>query len=206
MSSLKMRKAVLFQRFSIYTFDKSVDIINPLASQVEGVDIDKMDKSIPFKDAAFKVLDLHKMPEKVVQFTKDQGLVLTTAFLKSLQEKYKRYYGGDDLEATVITFGVIVCRIAAILTNLRRLESHYKDDFEKLMQCTDKDFYTALSIANTLISHSQTVFDTFTNTDKAIAEHKAANSTNLRRSKLLKAMPQIFSTKDWRKMGGRKRL
>jgi hypothetical protein len=193
-------KSGLFQRFCIYTFDKSVKIMNPLLDQVNGVkDIEKTDKSIRFKDASFKVLELYKKPEKWVYFTMKQTQALTYAFMQASQEKYKRYYGGDDMEATVITFGVIVCRIASIFCNLRRLEAGYKDNFNQQMECSDKDFFTALSIGETLMTHSQTVFDTFTNTDKAIAEHKAANSTNLRRSKLLKAMPQIFSTKDWRK-------
>ena len=79
------------------------------------------------------------------------------SFFENMQMEYSSGFG-IDFVASIRRFGLITFRIAMTLSVLRILEN---GEFPNVMLCNDKDFSTAISMAETLLKHTAKVYQTF---------------------------------------------
>lgn len=97
--------------------------------------------------------------------------------------------------ATVRRLGLIMFRIAMILTVLRHIEevpAKRKKSLKKMV-CTDVDYDTALAVIQVLLQHSAAVFQTLPRrTDHAAALKGRRQLSDAVRQKFLAALPDTF--------------
>ena len=79
------------------------------------------------------------------------------SFFEKMQMEYSSGFGIDFI-ASIRRFGLITFRIAMTLSVLRILEN---GEFPNVMLCNDKEFSTAISMAETLLKHTAKVYQTF---------------------------------------------
>ncbi len=100
---------------------------------------------------------------------------------------------GEEFIATVRRLGVIMFRIAMILSALRIMED---GNFEDTLRCLDQDYRTAKTIAEVLIQHDARVFHTLANTTAAPKTASAAQRQTVH-TKFLEALPDEFDRKTY---------
>lgn len=95
-----------------------------------------------------------------------------------------------DLSSTVFRMGLIIYRIAMLLTAIRNFEQNGKD---KKLPCTDQDFNIALTLANIYLNHSVGIY-------KRLPKASKVENTSIRL--LYENLPLKFERKDALKIGG----
>ncbi len=105
---------------------------------------------------------------------------------------------GRELAAFIFRLGLSTFRIAMVLTVLRCADR--EPMFEPLSQvlvCKDQDFYTALTIANTLINHTCHVYaNILPHAEKPVAP--GIKMTDSQRQFLAGLPTEEFGTEDWK--------
>lgn len=100
---------------------------------------------------------------------------------------------GEEFIATVRRLGVIMFRIAMILSALRIMED---GNFEDTLCCLDQDYHTAKTIAEVLIQHDARVFHTLAGTTPAPKTASAAQRQSIH-LKFFEALPDDFDRKTY---------
>jgi len=138
---------------------------------------------------------LKKLPDGPIQFTLSsaQGVQFND-FFRDTQSRYAEIFG-EEIVATVRRLGLIMFRIAMILTVLRHIEevpAKRKKSLKKMV-CTDVDYDTALAVIQVLLQHSAAVFQTLPRrTDHAAALKGRRQLSDAVRQKFLAALPDTF--------------
>lgn len=138
---------------------------------------------------------LKKLPDGPIQFTLSsaQGVQFND-FFRDTQSRYAAIFG-EEIVATVRRLGLIMFRIAMILTVLRYIEevpAKRKKSLKKMV-CTDVDYDTALAVIQVLLQHSAAVFQTLPRrTDHAAALKGRRQLSDAVRQKFLAALPDTF--------------
>ena len=138
---------------------------------------------------------LKKLPDGPIQFTLSsaQGVQFNN-FFRDTQSRYAAIFG-EEIVATVRRLGLIMFRIAMILTVLRHIEevpAKRKKSLKKMV-CTDVDYDTALAVIQVLLQHSAAVFQTLPRrTDHVAALKGRRQLSDAVRQKFLAALPDTF--------------
>ena len=138
---------------------------------------------------------LKKLPDGPIQFTLSpaQGVQFND-FFRDTQSRYAAIFG-EEIVATVRRLGLIMFRIAMILTVLRHIEevpTKRKKSLKKMV-CTDVDYDTALAVIQVLLQHSAAVFQTLPRrTEHAAALKGRRQLSDAVRQKFLAALPDTF--------------
>lgn len=138
---------------------------------------------------------LKKLPDGPIQFTLSsaQGVQFND-FFRDTQSRYAAIFG-EEIVATVRRLGLIMFRIAMILTVLRHIEevpAKRKKSLKKMV-CTDVDYDTALAVIQVLLQHSAAVFQTLPRrTDHAATLKGRRQLSDAVRQKFLAALPDTF--------------
>ena len=85
--------------------------------------------------------------------TESQGTILDDTYSLLLDEKYHSYLG--DSSSLVFRLGLITYKIAMVLSSIRTNEL--------IIECSDKDFETAMKLTDVYLSHGLNVFETINN-------------------------------------------
>jgi hypothetical protein len=127
-----------------------------------------------------------------LKYGPDLEFILTPAqqdtfneFFHSIQETYLGIYGVEYL-ASIRRLGLIAFRLAMILSTLRLME---KDNLKgNVIECSDEDLQTVLSIIKVLVKHSCKVFSELPEEVKVVPRKS-------RKEKFFEALPKEFNHK-----------
>ena len=143
----------LFSRFIFYCMNIRLEWYDVFAVQDETLDEH-------FKNYGREFFDLYRLlktaPPIRFSFSATQQKEFHS-FFEKMQMEYSSGFG-IDFVASIRRFGLITFRIAMTLSVLRILEN---GEFPNVMLCNDKDFSTAISMAETLLKHTAKVYQTF---------------------------------------------
>ena len=143
----------LFSRFIFYCMNIRLEWYDVFAVQDETLDEH-------FKNYGREFFDLYRLlktsPPIRFSFSATQQKEFHS-FFENMQMEYSSGFG-IDFVASIRRFGLITFRIAMTLSVLRILEN---GEFPNVMLCNDKDFSTAISMAETLLKHTAKVYQTF---------------------------------------------
>mgnify|MGYP001427409490 CR=1 FL=1 len=140
----------LFSRFIFYTYKVQARWrdVSPFGN--------KINLTQRFEELSAEVLELYFFLEAsptIVELSHDQWQILNTTFESWLQEI--SCFVGNDAESVVIRLGLILYRIAMILTTLRKYEAQ---DKRTNAVCSDTDFNTALELVRVYKQHAVLMF------------------------------------------------
>jgi hypothetical protein len=123
---------------------------------------------------------------------------LTFTLTEEQQTEFNQYFDvlqtrlycllGDDSLASVRRLGLILYRIAMILTVLKRMDS---DDITNPLICSDTDFKTVMSMGKVLIEHAIYVFN------QLPAERMYVGKGKNNKTLFFDALPKEFNRKDY---------
>jgi hypothetical protein len=117
--------------------------------------------------------------EEIINFnlTESQGAILDNTYKDLLDEKYYSYLG--DSSSLVKRLCLITYKIAMVLSALRTDES--------IIECSDKEFETAMKLTDVYLSHGLNVFETINNRKGKLP---------LNEEKWINSLPIDFSTEE----------
>lgn len=160
----------LGNRFLYYGLNRKLAWINPFK---------KIDKPLNevYEDLGKESLNLYHMMmdlgNRRIQFllTDEQIEQFNTFFSDLLMEQFAML--GDGISAFIFRLGISTFRIAMTLTMLRRYSDREEDkplfaDNEQAILCSDKDFYIAMTIMNTLVNHTATIYSALAKDDEGL--------------------------------------
>jgi hypothetical protein len=169
----------LFSRFIFYTFKSNI------AWRDVSPSLERPNLNEHFESLSNKVLEIIEYLERyptVFLLSNEQWEKLNKQCSKWLYEVST--FVSEDATSIVKRIGLILFRIAMILTCLRKFES---EDKSQNVPCEDVDFDTALLMTDVYLKHSIFMFKTLPKTDKV-------------RSKMMKQfydnLPESFQRKD----------
>ena len=107
---------------------------------------------------------------------------------------------GDGISSFIFRLGLSAFRIAMILTLLRRYSEWDKsaplfDGNTQALLCGDKDFTMALTIMNTLVNHTATIYAALAKDDEGLLNQQLAELTHAERI-IYNALNDEFTTND----------
>jgi len=109
--------------------------------------------------------------------TESQGAKLDDTFSSLLDEKYHSHLG--DSGSLVFRLGLITYKIAMVLSSIRT--------DELVIECSDKDFETAMKLSDVYLSHGLNVFETINNREGKLP---------LNDERWINSLPIDFSTEE----------
>lgn len=169
----------LFSRFIFYTFK-----VKPVWRDVSPI-TGKPNLTKLFDQLATQV---HTMIEFLEQYpsevllTAKQWQLLNNQF--SVWQQEISVLVSEEATSTVKRLGLILYRIAMVLTALRKYEN---GDCSKQITCEDRDFETAFKIAEAYLRHAIFMFTHLPKTEKI---------TDKKMKQFFEALPQTFQRKD----------
>jgi len=173
----------LFSRFMYYAFEDSRGFLNPFISHKS----DNYEQF--FRKTGYEVFHFYDRLSKrsapiIFRLSKEQGDKFTQYF-QNLLDKNKMLLS-RDLDANTKRLGVITFRIAMVLSALRLMEIEPGTPYPAILNCSDLDFETALTIATTLESHAVAVY-----------QHMPKNLMKGLRLAFFEKLPVKFSRKQY---------
>ncbi len=189
----------LGNRFLFYGLNRKLEWRNPFMKREKTLDE-------TFEELGQKSLELyHQMKdlgERKIQFLlSDKQIDDFNAFFSDLlMEQFDML--GDGITAFIFRLGISTFRIAQTLSILRRYSEWDKSkplfaDNEQALICNDKDISTALTIMNTLVNHTATIFAALFKDDEGLGHTELAKMTPPERT-LFDALQDSFTTDDVR--------
>ncbi len=152
----------LFSRFMFYYM--RVNLVWLDVFDDEGVALDEVFDVYGKEFLAFNE-ELEQLTYRIeFRFTSKQRARFNYQFEKMQLANYACY--GEDYLSTVRRLGLVVYRIAMILSALRMMEDEQKLD-EKMLVCSDVDFRTAMRIVEVLNSHAAKVYQELSHEEDA---------------------------------------
>lgn len=194
----------LGNRFLYYGLNRKLVWINPFK---------KIDKPLEevYEDLGKESLDLyHEMKNlgnRRIQFLlKNEQIEQFNRFFSDLlMEQFSML--GDGITSFIFRLGISTFRIAMTLTMLRRYSDREEGkplfaDNEQAIICGDKDFFIAMTIMNTLVNHTATIYSALAKDDEGLGNKRLADLTAPERA-LYDALGNEFDTKSINKAAGR---
>lgn len=178
----------LFSRFIFYVMQTEL-VWHDMFSHSDSSTADEQFKQIGLDFYAF----LKKFPKNPVQFTLSRAQQKQfNAFFEATQLHYAQQLG-DEIVASVRRLGLILFRVAMILSVLRLIDEVPPKKIGERLVCIDADFDTALAMVKTLLQHSVAVFQTLPRKpDKSAALKGRRQLAAASREKFLAALPDTF--------------
>lgn len=184
----------LFSRFGLYVFGGAMEWNSPAPhNNLQNPEQHYMGLSQQVMEYA---LFLRANPSKF-NLTYPQWDRFNAVF--SAQFKRTQETGYRFEEGVVARHGVMVFRVAMILSAIRKAE---KGQTSEYLMCTDEDFETAMSIVTTCFEHSRLMLSGYKVTDKHTEDLKRA----LYNDELLDRMAPEFVTQDFYRLGNSYKL
>jgi len=187
----------LGNRFLYYGLNRKLVWINPFK---------KIDKPLDevYEDLGKESLEVyHQMKDlrdRRIQFMlKDDQIEQFNIFFSDLlMEQFAML--GDGISSFIFRLGLCTFRISMILTLLRRYSDWDKSkpffaDNEQAILCSDKDFKIALTIMNTLVNHTATIYAALAKDDEGLVKKELAEMTQPERV-LYDALNDEFTSED----------
>lgn len=180
----------LFSRFAFYALDTRIVWNNVFDSSIDGT-----------LDDYFRALgeDYHDF-YNILRSSKDLLFSLTPKQQEHFNTTFDRYQTeyidrcGEDFIASVRRLGVITFRIAMILSAIRIMET---GNFENDIVCLDRDYDTAISIADVLIEHDAKVFLDLPQRQMQASTAAKGSARNRMHQEFFAAMPDNFDRKTY---------
>ena len=113
--------------------------------------------------------------EREFNITEEQGEIHYNTFKEILDEKYYSYLGDSD--SLIIRLGLVVYKIAMVLSGIRTDEPQ--------MKCEDRDFETAMKLTQVYLAHGLNVFEKINNRE---------NKLPLNEERWMNKLPKEFTT------------
>lgn len=134
---------------------------------------------------------LEIQPNKIEIFLNEEQ---SQEFHRYFSNQYNRFLflEKEDLEASLMRLGLICFRIMMILTTMRMLES---DTLTRNKECDPRDFYIAMEIIKTLLTHNEHVFHGLPKNKKILPLQKN------RKERFLDTLPKEFTTRQYKELG-----
>ncbi|QIG90659.1 DUF3987 domain-containing protein [Chryseobacterium sp. POL2] len=168
---LKSRENGLFSRFIIYSFDELSEFKNVFAAKTNG-------NKLIFKDVANDVFELYgklsKLEKPIVfEFSENQQ----KRFHKTLDFIWKDIVTNhtDAFIPNLNRHGLILFRIAMIISIIRNGNNLLN---KGNIVCSNRDFLISLKLTQTILRHSQTIFDTMETTFLSAQDEGILDSLN----------------------------
>ena len=180
----------LFSRFAFYTLDTRIVWNNVFDNSIDGT-----------LDDYFRALgeDYHDF-YNILRSSKDLLFSLTPKQQEHFNTTFDRYQTeyidrcGEDFIASVRRLGVIIFRIAMILSALRIMET---GNFEDNLVCLDQDYDIAMSIAEVLIEHNAKVFLDLPQSQTKPGTAAKGSARNRMHHEFFTALPDSFDRKEY---------
>lgn len=180
----------LFSRFAFYALDTRIVWNNVFDNSIDGT-----------LDDYFRALgeDYHDF-YNILRSSKDLLFSLTPKQQEHFNATFDRYQTeyigrcGEDFIASVRRLGVITFRIAMILSALRIMET---GNFEDNLVCLDRDYDTAISIADVLIEHNAKVFLDLPQRQMQAGTAAKGSARNKMHRDFFSALPDNFDRKTY---------
>lgn len=186
----------LGNRFLYYGLNRKLVWINPFK---------KIDKPLDevYEDLGNQSLELYHLMKDLgnrrIQFLlKDEQIEQFNCFFSDLlMEQFAML--GDGITAFVFRLGISTFRIAMTLSLLRRYSDREEGkplfaDNEQAIICGDKDFFIAMTIMNTLVNHTATIYSALAKDDEGLGNKHLAELSAPERT-LYDALGEEFDTK-----------
>jgi len=183
----------LFSRFLFYAFKNEIVWQDPSPQSHTIVFNDH------FEALSQSVLDMIGFLEQsptVVQLQPEQWQVLNTTFSGILSEV--TIFTSEEASGIVYRLGLIMFRLCMIFSALRKFENGEVTD---TIYCTDEDFNTALTIAQTYLQHSILMFNNLPKQNEVMS-FQSGNS----KRKFFEALPEEFTRKQATELGSQFKL
>jgi hypothetical protein len=174
----------LFSRFMFYCFEESPKWKNVFMEKDQGALKHKfLNYGTKIQDLYFK---LHNSQHQI-QFSFTEDLVENFNYVAVIRMKEFIEKWGNDSAATIKRLGLIVFRLAMILSILRRIDDV---EIEEKIYCTEDDYWASVMITETLMEHASLVSDLiskYTTKQRRFSEP---------RIKYFDSLPEEFSRKE----------
>lgn len=187
----------LGNRFLYYGLNRKLTWINPF-KQIDKP-LDEVYEELG-KQALVLYHEMMNLRERRIQFmlTQEQVSQFNTFFSDLLMEQFAML--GDGISSFIFRLGLSAFRIAMILTLLRRYSEWDKsaplfDGNTQALLCGDKDFTMALTIMNTLVNHTATIYAALAKEDEGLLNQQLAELTHAERI-IYNALNDEFTTND----------
>ena len=194
----------LGNRFLYYGLNRKLAWINPFK---------KIEKPLNevYEDLGKESLELYHLMKQLgnrrIQFLlkEEQIEQFNTFFSDLLMEQFAML--GDGITSFIFRLGLSTFRIAMVLTLLRRYSDREEGkplfaDNEQAILCGDKDFNIALTIMNTLVNHTATIYSALAKDDERFTKKELAELSQPERT-LYDALGEEFDTKSINETAGR---
>lgn len=185
----------LGNRFLYYGLNRKLAWINPFT---------KSEKPLNevYEDLGKESLELYHMMKQLgdrrIQFLLKEEQIgqFNTFFSELLMEQFAML--GDGITSFIFRLGLSTFRIAMVLTLLRRYSDREADkplfaDNEQAILCGDKDFNIAMTIMNTLVNHTATIYSALAKDDEGLAKKELAKLSQPERT-LYDALGEEFDS------------
>lgn len=180
----------LFSRFAFYALDTCIVWNNVFDNSIDGT-----------LDDYFRALgEDYQDFYNILRSSKDLLFSLTPKQQEHFNTTFDRYQTeyidrcGEDFIASVRRLGVITFRIAMILSALRIMET---GNFENDIVCLDRDYDTAISIAEVLIEHNAKVFLDLPQSQTKPGTAAKGSARNRMHHEFFTALPDSFDRKEY---------
>ncbi|MBE0676729.1 MAG: DUF3987 domain-containing protein [Bacteroidales bacterium] len=174
----------LFSRFMFYCFEENPIWKNVFSEKDQGALKQKfLNYGIKIQELYYKLQD--SQHEIQFSFTEDQVADFNHVATIRMKEFIDKW--GNDSSATIKRLGLVVFRLAMILTIIRRID---EVEIEENVFCNEDDFWASLMITETLMEHASLVSDLI---PKYNTKQKKFSEP---RTKYLDSLPTEFSRKE----------
>lgn len=180
----------LFSRFAFYKLETKL-VWNNVFDNSMDLTMDEYFQQLGKEYYDFYII-LHDNKDLKFRFTIEQEEDFNTMF-DTFQEEYIGILG-DEFVASVRRLGVIMFRIAMIISTLRILED---GNFEDNIVCMDQDYQTAKTITKVLIRHNASVFSDLPKISNTAATKAKGSARNKSLQNYFNALPTTFDRKEY---------
>ena len=185
-------------RFLFYGLNRKLVWINPFKQ------IDKPLDEI-YEELGTQSLELYHLMKELgnrrIQFllTEAQIAQFNNFFSDLLMEQFAML--GDGIGSFIFRLGVSTFRIAMTLALLRRFSEWdqtrpFFEPNDQAMLCGEKDFHIAMTIMNTLVNHTATIYADLAKDDEGLDKPKGYSKLNPAERKIFDALGDNFTKKE----------
>jgi hypothetical protein len=178
----------LFSRFLFYAF-KVEQLWKDVSPYVSEINLTEHFKQLSYK--VYNMVKFLQMGDTIITLSKEQWQQLNTQCSIWLQDITT--FTGEDAASIVKRLGLVLYRIAMLLTTLRKYEN---GEASETVECTDVDFNTAFQLVEIYLQHSILMFN---NLPRQQENNNFQGGNNKR--KFFEALPQTFTRAEAVKLG-----
>jgi hypothetical protein len=195
----------LGNRFLYYGLNRRLEWISPFKKMVKPLDE-------VYEDLGKESLELYHLMKRLgnrsIQFTlnDDQIRRFNLFFSELLMEQFAML--GDGITSFIFRLGLSTFRIAMVLSLLRRYSDwDHREPFfaenEQALPCGEKDFNMALTIMNTLVNHTATIYSALAKDDEGLPGNPALKNLSQPERNLYDMLGDEFTTDEVKECSGK---